>query len=173
MIILLIEILVLVILSITLCMMLSYAVLKTEKYKVDIVCEDFYENLKTQYNNVREFLNSVKESSAQRDLIDEVLGNITKAMEMSEEKDGNERIIGYANYIFAKADDIKQEIKSAENQGEDIISALQNYEASQDKFKTKKDNYNESIKRLKRYVDVFPTSFVARLKYITTKDFIR
>ena len=167
------EIIAIIILLLALWLSINYALLKGEHYSAEKAFEHIYKIIKAQYGEVQEFLDLVKTNSAQKELIDETLGYITKALGFSIEKDGNERIIGYANAISENTKKIKTEIASKENLDENIKNVLGKYESALNNFNKEKDAYNLTAKRLRHYLDVFPTSFMARLQRITTIDYLK
>ena len=93
---------------------------------------------------------------------------ITEAQSFVIEKDGNERIIGYANAILENVKIFSDSIlvKDPENMH------ISKYIYLLAIFNKAKKDYNRSAEYLRHYVDTFPTSFYARLKKIRTMDYI-
>lgn len=94
---------------------------------------------------------------------------ISKIRDFSVEVDGNERIIGYMNAILSNADDLLSVFELEENKSD----IHEKYLISKKNFETEKEKYNNDAKILKHYVDVFPTSFIARLKDIRFVDYVK
>ena len=108
----------------------------------------------------------------EKDTISETINFINKAKDFTIEKDGNERIIGYANAIFKNINDIIQKSDSYTNEKEAFYNALAKYNESKNNFDNEIKKYNHSAKTLKHYVDVFPSSLIARFLNIKTMDYI-
>ena len=102
-----------------------------------------------------------------RTLVQSTKKLISTAQEFTIEKDGNERIIGYANSILDNVQKFAVSILEKEPENE----PLKKYNYLLAVFNKPKEDYNKSAQRLKHYVDTFPTSFYARLKNIKTMDF--
>ena len=84
------------------------------------------------------------------------------------EKDGNERIIGYANAILENAKNFSDSILAKDPENMHISKYIYHWAI----FNKAKKIYNGSAENLRHYVDTFPTSFYARLKKIRTMDLI-
>ena len=102
-----------------------------------------------------------------RNLVQTTKKLISQAQDFSIEKDGNERIVGYANSILANVQTFTEAILEKEPENDSVMK----FKYLQAVFDRAKDDYNLSAQKLKHYVDTFPTSFYARLKCIKTMDF--
>ena len=99
-------------------------------------------------------LNALKntENSA---LADETRNLIKKALEFNVKNDGRDRIIRFANAIFDNSKKLALQIDT------------------DSEFDFAKKQYNDFAKQLRHYIDVFPTSFMARVALIITKDYLK
>ncbi len=170
MIFLLMEIAFVIILLICLWCIINYTMLMFTKHSADKIFELTFIEINKQYEYISQILltNNLFEQE-QCPLSDETKSLINTASSFSVEKDGNERIIGYANAINKNMQTLIQSIKEEfYSTNKDII----NYLEKQKEFEKIKKHYNETAKSLKHFVDVFPTSLMARLKNIRTMDFL-
>ena len=169
----LIEIITIIVLLVCLWVALKYIMLVMKKYKADIAFGIFYKILMEQYNIISAFMENVKIMLPDGKIINETYDLIAKAKELTIKKDGNERIIGYANAITEKAKQIFILLNNSEVKNEMLLKELEKYSNSVKKFNVEKEKYNSVAQKLKYYVDVFPTSLMARLMHITTMDFMK
>ena len=167
------EITTIVILIIGLWICYKYIMLTISKHNADKSFCNFKENLNSEYNNIKDFFMLSKlYVNNNQDIIPITIDLIVKASSFTIEKDGNERIIGFANAIFNNTNKVYKEVDLLENKPENLSIAIKTFEKSKDKFNKQKEIYNNHAKILKKYVDTFPTSLIARLKRITTMDFM-
>ena len=158
------EIVLIVILLICLWLAFHYIKLLCAKNKADKAFIKFFEKLKKQAVKTQSFLEELKSANnIDIELINQTQGFISKLLEFSIEKDGNERIIGYSNAITLNINKLLTEL---ENNNEQITV----YVNSRQDFIKAKEDYNNAIKPLKRCVDVFPSSLMARFKRFTFLD---
>ncbi len=166
------EIVVIAILVICLWVAWKYILLVMSKSNADKAFSKLAFVLQKNYDNIELFLNSsLNFIGENRDFINKILENISKAKDFSIEKDGNERIIGYANSILNSTQEILDILENSNN-SEEINCLCQRYKASHANFITEKNNYNLKAQQLRHYVDVFPTSLISRFKNIKTMDYI-
>ena len=166
---LLLEIFSVVLLLISLWLGIKYLILLTVKHNADRAFEKLCSKLKKQYELIDTLFSQFSVMSVEeRSFTENIKNLISQAAEFSIEKDGNERIIGYANSILENVEIFVDGIvqKDAENQN------VQKYNSKMLDFNKTKDSYNKSAKILRHYVDVFPTSLMARLKEIKTMDYL-
>lgn len=164
------EIAMVVILVITLVYGIKYIMLLVVKYEADKDFKNLFKALSNQYKAVNTLLPILFALSPESSSIIEDTKNLmSKAVDFSIEKDGNERIIAYANSILENADIVLNSISETNTENADI----KEYVKILNGFEKYKNKYNKSAKRLRHYADVFPTSFFARLKRITTMDYMK
>ena len=167
------EIFIVVLLLICLWISWKYIMLTISKHNADKAFNNFKENLNIEYKNVRDFLLlSQPYINDINNIIPATLDFIVKSSSFTVEKDGNERIIGYANAILNNTKNIYKEVNSIENKQNKLSDAILIFEKSQKEFNKQKEIYNLHAEILKKYVDTFPSSLIARLKKITTMDYI-
>ena len=164
------EIAMVVILVITLVYGIKYIMLLVVKYEADKDFKNLFKALSNQYKAVNTLLPILSALSPESSsIIEDTKNLISKAVDFSIEKDGNERIIAYANSILENADIVLNSISETNTENADI----KEYVKILNGFEKYKDKYNKSAQRLRHYADVFPTSFFARLKRITIMDYMK
>ena len=151
------EIALVIILFVCLVYGIKYIVLLSVKHDADKNFEKLCNALPKFYGALNEmFSNSGCENSIP---FQDTQKLISKALDFSAEKDGNERIIAYANSIMKNALILADMVSEKDNK------LFADYEKL-------KNQYNKSAQKLRHYADVFPTSFYARLKKIKTMDYL-
>ena len=161
------EILLVVIMCLCLRVAWAYIMLIVAKYRADKSFDAFFSALKKHISNTKEFLNSLNNSeNIDAKLVNETIGFISKLTDFSVEKDGNERIAGYANAITINLEKILIPLEENSYQSD----LYQKFRTSEQSFKKIKTDYNSKALKLKHYVDVFPSSLIARFKKIRTMD---
>ena len=151
------EIALVIILFVCLIYGIKYIMLLSVKHNADKNFEKLCSVLPKLYGDLTKmFSNSGCENSIP---FQDTQKLISQALNFSPEKDGNERIIAYANSIMKNALILADMISEKDNK------LFADYE----KIKNK---YNKSAEKLRHYADVFPTSFYARLKKIKTMDYL-
>ena len=126
-----------------------------------------FDTIKKQIDNQYDFilyLISKYESSMvnEQKQITEIKDLITKAKNFSLEKDGADIIIAFANAVFQKTEGIVT----------NYTDILEEYRSSHTKFNNYAEKYNNAAKKLRYYIDVFPTSFICRLSKVKTLNYI-
>ena len=126
-----------------------------------------------QYDLILQLLSeSSKFMHNENAMISETVDLINKSKEFTLKKDGSDRIIAYANTVLHNIDDI---IKKSETYIEDkqgFLNVLEKYNSENTKFVNVAEHYNTSAKHLRHYIDVFPTSLIARFINIKTMNSI-
>lgn len=168
----LIEIIICIFLLVCLWGCINYFLLMVSKYQADICFRDLSKKIKEQYYNIRSFLSRSSDYVKDTKLVNETQTYISNALNFTIKDDGNERIIGYANAIFNNVKKIITEIKENSDKNNTIEQMIQNYMQASKEFEEAKNRYILTSKKLRHYVDVFPTSLMARLKNIKTMDYI-
>ena len=164
------ESLLIVILCLCLYTAQAYIMLIISKCRGDKSFDILFIELKKHIFITKEFLESFNNSdNIDAELVNETISFITKLTDFSVEKDGNERIIGYANAIFINMEKIL--ILLTENNFQNNV--YKKYQISEQNFENTKLIYNSKAKRLKHYIDTFPSSLIARFKNIRTMDYIK
>jgi len=168
---LLLEITFVIILLICLWCIVNYMMLILTKRSTDKLFHIVLSELKKLYEYILQILseNTLFEQE-QNQIVEETKNLINTASVFSVSKDGNERIVGYANSILKNIQNLLDGIKEKEAFLTD--ANIQNFVEKQKEFNKIKQHYNESAKNLKHFADVFPTSLMARLKCIRTMDFL-
>lgn len=147
----------------------KYTLLIIVKHNADECFDRFFQILKEHIEFIHKFLCEYSISSnINYDKINETQQLILKLSNFSIEKDSNERIIGYANAIQNNLEELLTVYKDIENNSLTYAKYLE----SEKMFEREKNKYNSTIKTLRHYIDVFPTSFIARLKGFKTFDYI-
>ena len=147
---------------------IKYLLLIQAKQNSDKAFVGVYNKLQPQYDVIINLFSQFPVLSLEnRSLVQNTKKLISTAQEFTIEKDGNERIIGYANSILNNVQKFVVSILEKEPDNESI----KKYNYLMAVFNKPKEDYNKSAQRLKHYVDTFPTSFYARLKDIKTMDF--
>lgn len=160
------KIVLLIILLLCLRFAWSYIMLVTAKHNTKETFNKLFEKLKEYVLKIQCLLEEIKDNEkVNSDTVNETEDFITKLLSFSFEKDGNERIIGYANAIYLNMEKLLPVIKETE--------AFSKYTDFTKEFEQEKEKYNSTAKKLQHYVDVFPSSFIARLKGIKYFDYIR
>lgn len=166
--ILLIEIAIVIILFIALLYGIKYALLISIKYNADKDFNILFNNLNKHYDIINTLFSNLPYISQEcSELTENTKNLIFQAYNFSIQKDGNERIIAYANSILENTNKI---IEATE--GKETNIDIQKYNNELSKFNVIKENYNHSARNLRHYADVFPTSLFARLKKIKTMDYL-
>ncbi len=111
-----------------------------------------HEQINKRYGILLSKLDSYNENEK---LVSETKGFINKAVQFSYQKEGVDRIIRFANAIFDNAKQLGLTVN------EDT------------EFNNAKFHYNKCAQKLKYYVDVFPTSLMARLAHIQFLDSLK
>ena len=119
--------------------------------KVCVAFDLLHAQIIKRYDLILNALNNVANSN----LAEETRILIKKALEFSVQQEGRDRIIRFANAIF---DNSKKLSLTLEEDNE---------------FEFAKTQYNDFAKQLRHYIDVFPTSFMARVSLIITKDYLK
>ena len=172
MIVICIEIFTMIILFLVLCAIWKKFLLKIAKNDADKAFECFTKDLNDYYAKLGEILNSCKPFiNCEQYNVELIKANIEKALQFSILKDGNGKIIGYANAISFAVQDIISSLEKLENKDQQLDTAIQNYSDLKKQYDLQKEHYNKIAARLRHYVDVFPTSLMARLKKITAMDY--
>lgn len=166
---LIIELITVIILLICLWVGLNYIMLIISKYNADKNFNILFEHLKLQYETINNILSqfSLLPQDKQK-LLDETKKYISQATNFSIETDGNERIIAFANAICKNIEILINVFEEYNTNNPNIDKYL----GMQKEFNRIKDSYNKTAEKLKHYVDVFPSSLMARMKKITTMDYI-
>jgi len=165
---LLIGIIAIIILSVLLWLGINYLMLSICKYRADKMFFTLDKYLKEEYKVIYDVLTQLNLLTLDKQkLLDDTKRFLSQALDFSIEKDGNERIIGYANAIL-------ENIKIISNLSNEIADnpSLNKLKNMQKKSEQLINDYNNSAQKLKHYVDVFPSSLMARLKRISTMDYI-
>ena len=121
----------------------------------DIIAHNAFDKLHVQINKRYDLILDILNNTENNPLVSETRDLIEKAKNFSAKKDGIDRIVRFANAIFENAEQ---------------ISALP--EDNKD-FNDAKNNYNQCTQKLRHYVDVFPTSLMARFANIKFLDSLR
>ena len=100
-------------------------------------------------------LNRLDSCTDNQELASDTKNLILKALEFSLVKDGTERIIRFANAIFDNIENLSITIEDDSD------------------YNSAKTHYNTSVKELRHYVDVFPTSLMARMLRIKFLDSLK
>lgn len=167
--ILIIEIAAVIILLVCLLYVIKYIILLTVKHNADNAFAKLCKILPKFYESVIILFSTQDTLSADDNLLAENTKNlIYQALNFSAAKDGNERIIAYANSILNNA---KQFVEAASEKGYSGVNAEQ-YNKALENFNKTKNNYNLCAQKLRHYADVFPTSLFARLKKIKIMDYL-
>ena len=161
-----IEICVIIILLVCLWIAWNYVLLIIAKHNVDKEFSKLFEMLKEYYALIRIYLEKNQNRIQEQTLIEQTNQYIEKAANFSIEKDGNERIIAYANSIINNLQLIQGSMNTSDDEPNNNMLKFQ------DRFNKVKESYNESAKKLRHYADVFPTSLLARLKKIFIVDYM-
>lgn len=147
---------------------IKYLLLIQAKQNSDKAFAGVYNKLQPQYDAIINLFSQFPVLSLEnRTLVQNTKKLILTAQDFTIEKDGNERIIGYANSILNNVQRFAVSVLEKEPDNESI----KKYNYLLAVFNKPKEDYNKSAQRLKHYVDTFPTSFYARLKDIKTMDF--
>ncbi len=147
---------------------IKYLLLIQAKQNSDKAFAGVYIKLQPQYDAIINLFSQFPVLSLEnRTLVQNTKKLILTAQDFTIEKDGNERIIGYANSILNNVQRFAVSVLEKEPDNESI----KKYNYLLAVFNKPKEDYNKSAQRLKHYVDTFPTSFYARLKDIKTMDF--
>ena len=147
---------------------IKYLLLIQAKQTSDKAFAGVYNKLQPQYDAIINLFSQFPVLSLEnRTLVQNTKKLILTAQDFTIEKDGNERIIGYANSILNNVQRFAVSVLEKEPDNESI----KKYNYLLAVFNKPKEDYNKSAQRLKHYVDTFPTSFYARLKDIKTMDF--
>ena len=147
---------------------IKYLLLIQAKQHSDKAFAGVYNKLQPQYDAIINLFSQFPVLSLEnRTLVQNTKKLILTAQDFTIEKDGNERIIGYANSILNNVQRFAVSVLEKEPDNESI----KKYNYLLAVFNKPKEDYNKSAQRLKHYVDTFPTSFYARLKDIKTMDF--
>ena len=167
--ILLFEFIAVLILFVCLLYGIKYILLLLAKYKADKAFDDVFAFLPKLYDSVNDLFSTLYALSAENViLVENTRKLISQAKNFSIKKDGNERIIAYANSIAENV----QTITDSVSQDNVANINIQKYGKTLEEFNKVKKYYNGSAQKLRHYVDVFPTSFFARLKKIKTMDYL-
>jgi len=167
--ILVIEIAAVIILVFCLSYVIKYGILLTVKHDADKAFGELFAVLPKLYEAVITLFSTQDALSEEdRTLAENTKTLIFKALNFSVAKDGNERIIAYANSIL---DNTEKFIEIAAEKSYTGINAGQ-YNSLLEGFNKTKKHYNDCAKKLRHYIDVFPTSFFARVKKIKTMDYM-
>lgn len=162
-----IEICIIIILLACLWITWNYVLLIITKRNVDKEFNQLFEKLKEYYALIRVYLEKNQNYIQEQALIEQTNKYIEKAVDFSIEKDGNERIIAYANSIINNLQLIQNSTNTPDN-----FTENSDFLKFQDKFDKAKKSYNASAIKLRHYADVFPTSLLARFKKIFIVDYI-
>lgn len=162
-----IEICVIFILLVSLWIAWNYVLLIIAKHNVDKEFSKLFEMLKEYYALIRIYLGKNQNCIQEQTLVEQTNQYIEKAANFSIEKDGNERIIAYANSIINNLQLIQDSMNTSDDE-----PSNNDMHKFQDRFNKVKESYNESAKKLRHYADVFPTSILARLKKIFIVDYM-
>ena len=138
-------------LAVLILLFVKYMTLVICDKKVCVAFDLLHAQIRKRYDLILNALKN-KEDSA---LADETRNLIKKALDFSVQKDGRDRIIRFANAIFENSEKLALQI-DADNE-----------------FVFAKTQYNDFAKQLRHYIDVFPTSFMARVSLIITKDYLK
>ena len=148
---------------------INYLLLLHAKKNADRTMLDVCIKLQQQYDAIINLFSQFHILSLEnRTLVQNTKKLISQAQEFSQEKDRNEMIIAYANTILENVKKVTESIFEKEPDNEYI----KKYNYLLAVFTKVKDDYNKAARKLRHYVDVFPTSFFARLKGITTMDIL-
>lgn len=113
---------------------------------------ELYKQINKRYEVILALLN---ETSGNPDKVSETKNFIEKALDFNFKTDGADRIVRFANAIFDNTKLLSLQIE------EDVH------------FTSAKNHYNHCAERLRHYVDVFPTSLMARFLNIKLMDLLR
>jgi len=148
---------------------IKYTTLLFAKRNADKEFQNIDTELKKYYEVVKELFSHFSGLSVEDEkLAEDTQKLIAAASDFSIEKDGNERIIGYANSILENTKNFVDSITAADAENMNV----KQYKTYLQKFNREKEYYNKSAQYLRHYVDVFPTSLMARLKLIKTMDYL-
>ena len=161
-----IEICVIIILLVCLWIAWNYILLIIAKRNVDNEFSQLFMVLKEYYTLILTYLEENQNCIQEQALVEQTNQYIEKAANFSIEKDGNERIIAYANSIINNLQLIQGSMNTSNDEPNNDMHKFQ------DRFNKVKESYNESAKKLRHYADVFPTSLLARLKKIFIVDYM-
>ena len=161
-----IEICVIIILLVCLWIAWNYILLIIAKRNVDNEFSQLFMMLKEYYTLILTYLEENQNCIQEQTLVEQTNQYIEKAANFSIEKDGNERIIAYANSIINDLQLIQGSMNTSDDEPNNNMLKFQ------DRFNKVKESYNESAKKLRHYADVFPTSLLARLKKIFIVDYM-
>lgn len=139
---------ILFILLIWLCV--KYFILKAS----NTIARKAFEKLHIQINKRYDFILNALNNKENSQLTSDTRNLIEKAKNFSAQKDGIDRIIRFSNAIFENAEH---------------LSALPE---NDNDFNNAKNNYNKCAQKLRHYVDVFPTSLMARFADIKLLDLL-
>ena len=103
-----------------------------------------------------------------RTLVQNTKKLIAKAQDFTPENDRNEMIIAYANSILENVKKFTDSIIEKEPENEYI----KKYNYMLAVYTKSRDDYNASARKLRHYVDVFPTSLFARFERISMMDYL-
>ena len=113
---------------------------------------DLHKQINKRYEMILALLN---ETSGNPDKVSETKNFIEKALNFNFKTDGADRIVRFANAIFDNTKLLSLQIE------EDVH------------FTSAKNHYNHCTERLRHYIDVFPTSLMARFLNIKLMDSLR
>jgi hypothetical protein len=130
------------------------------KQNADTAFENVCKALPKLYEDINVLISGLQVNPA---LANDTKSLIAQARDFSFKKDGNERIIAYANTIIENTRELVN--GSSADDAERFGRLISDFE----KIKNK---YNNSAVKLRHYADVFPTSFYARLKKISIMDYL-
>ena len=128
----------------------NYIILKGS----NIIARDAFDKLHLQINKRYDLILNNLSNADNSEFVSETRNLIEKAKNFSAQKDGIDRIIRFANAIFENAEQ---------------LSALPENDSY---FNDAKNNYNQCAQKLRHYVDVFPTSLMARFANIKFLDLL-
>ena len=113
---------------------------------------DLHKQINKRYEVILALLN---ETSGNLDKVSETKNFIEKALDFNFKTDGADRIVRFANAIFDNTKLLSLQIE------EDVH------------FTSAKNHYNHCTEKLMHYIDVFPTSLMARFLNIKLMDSLR
>ena len=148
---------------------IKYLLLLEAKRNADRAMSEVCNKLTQQYDAITNMFSQFHILSLEnRTIVQNTKKLIAQAQDFSPEKDRNEIIIAYANSIIENVKKVTDSI--LEKEPDNVYIQKYNYLLAV--YTKVRDDYNTSARKLRHYVDYFPTSFFARLKGITTMDLL-
>ena len=151
------------------------SLINTNKKTLDAY-NDVNNELKKEYSILLELIifarKNMSECSGLIDYIDKLKA---KSIKLDSQINFINRKIAYDNEIELKTEELIEQIKQSMQYQTDIgASALvKTYRSANENVQISKEIYNDLAHKLRVKVDVFPTSFIARLKGIKSVDYMK